>query len=111
MFINCRQEGQGSTDEVRGKDFRRELEDKERAAREKRDKDRNRGYFISLFSVYGICSVSEIIGLVSDLSQFDTQNCLGCHSKLNLGSEFHAEVITHLPHIKLRTLYALNIIL
>ena len=40
-----------------------------------------------------------------------TQNCLSCHSKLNLGSKFHAEVATHLPHIKLKTLYTLNIIL
>ena len=53
------------------------------------------------------CSV-EIVGLAS---QFDTQNCFGCNSKLNLHSKFHAEVSTHLPHIKLRTLYTLNIIL
>ena len=52
--------------------------------------------------------VSEKVGLTS---QFATQNCLGCYSKLNLGSEFHAEVDTRLPHIKLRTLYTLNIIL
>ena len=41
--------------------------------------------------------------------------CLICFSKLNLSSKFHAEVATHLPHIKLRTLlyilYTLNIIL
>ena len=46
-------------------------------------------------------TVSKIDGLVL---QFTTQNCLGCYSKLNLGSKFHAEVATHLPHIKLRTL-------
>ena len=51
---------------------------------------------------------SEIVELVS---QFATQNCLGFCSKLNLGCEFHTEVATHLPHIKLRTLYTLNIIL
>ena len=28
----------------------------------------------------------EIFGLAS---QFATQNCLGCYSKLNLGSKFH----------------------
>ena len=44
-------------------------------------------------------------------SQFATQNCLGCYSKLNLGSKFHAEVASHLPHTKIRTLYTLNIIL
>ena len=53
-------------------------------------------------------SVPEIVGLAS---QFATQNCLGCYSKLNLGSKFHAEIATHLPQIKLRTLYTLKIIL
>ena len=38
-------------------------------------------------------------------SQFVTQNCLGCYSKLNLSSTFHTEVIIHLPRKKLRTLY------
>ena len=37
--------------------------------------------------------------------QFTTQNCLGHCSK------FHAEVATYFPHIKLRTLYTLNILL
>ena len=45
------------------------------------------------------------------ISQFASQNCLGCYSKLNLGCKFPAEVATHLPHINLRTLYTLNIIL
>ena len=55
------------------------------------------------------CSaVFEIVGLAA---QFATQNCLGCYSKLNLGRKFHAEVVIHLPHIKLRILYILNIIL
>ncbi|KAH3808326.1 spliceosome-associated protein CWC15 homolog [Dreissena polymorpha] len=39
--LKYRQEGQGTTDEVRNRDFRRELEDRERANREKRG-DRNR---------------------------------------------------------------------
>ena len=43
--------------------------------------------------------------------QFAIQNCFRCYLKLNLGSKFHAEVATHLPHIKSRTLYTLNIIL
>ena len=47
-------------------------------------------------------SVSKIVELAS---QFASQNCFGCHSKLNLGCKFHAEVVTHLSHIKLRTLY------
>ena len=47
-------------------------------------------------------SVFDIVGLVS---QFATQNCLGCYPKLNLGSKFHTEYATHLPHIKLRTIY------
>ena len=46
--------------------------------------------------------MSEIVGLAS---QFATQNCFGCYSKLNLGIKFHAEVATHLPRIKLRALY------
>ena len=31
--------------------------------------------------------------------------------KIKFGSKFHAEVATHLPQIKLKTLYTLNIIL
>ena len=38
-------------------------------------------------------------------SQFATQNCLGSYSKLNLGSKFHAEVATYLPHIKFKKIY------
>ena len=53
-------------------------------------------------------SMSEIAGLAS---LFATQNCLGCYSKLNLSSKFHAEVVTYLPHIKLKTPCTLNIIL
>ena len=53
-------------------------------------------------------SVSEIVRLASS---FTTQNCFGCYSKLNLGSKLYAEVATHLPQIKLNTLYNLNIIL
>ena len=51
-------------------------------------------------------SVYEIVWLAS---QFATQNCLGCYSKLNLCSKFHAQV-AYLPHIKLRTPHTLNII-
>ena len=61
-----------------------------------------------IHSNYKQISLSEIVGLAS---QFTAQNCLRCYSKLNLGSEFHTEVATHLPHIKLRTLYTLNIML
>ena len=52
--------------------------------------------------------VSEIVGLAL---QFATQNCISCHSKLYIDIKFHIEVATHLPHIKLKTIYALNIIL
>lgn len=38
-----RQEGQGAAEELRGRDFRKDLEDRERAVREK--KDRNRGKY------------------------------------------------------------------
>ena len=38
MFCDCRQEGQGSANEIRGRDFRKELEDREKATREKRDR-------------------------------------------------------------------------
>ena len=38
----CRQTGQGTTEEVRSRDFRRELEERERNAREKRG-TRDRG--------------------------------------------------------------------
>ena len=57
--------------------------------------------------MYMYISVSEIFGFTS---QFPTQNCLDCYSKLNLSSKFHAE-IAYLLHLKLRTLYILNIIL
>ena len=63
--------------------------------------------FMYIYSAYAY-TVSEIVVLAS---QFATQNSLGCYSKLNLGSEFHAKVATHFLHIKLRTLYTLNIIL
>ena len=53
-------------------------------------------------------TVSQKVGFAL---QFASQNCLGCYSKLNLGCKFHSEVATHLPHIKLRTLYTFNIIL
>ncbi|XP_076435570.1 spliceosome-associated protein CWC15 homolog [Babylonia areolata] len=39
--LKYRQEGQGTTEELRGRDFRRELENWERSAREKRDKHRD----------------------------------------------------------------------
>ena len=55
-----------------------------------------------------VYTVPEIVGLSS---QFATQNYLGCNSKLNLDSKFQAEIATHRPHLKLRTLYTLNIIL
>ena len=51
---------------------------------------------------------NRLIGLAS---QFAPQNYCGRYSKLNLGSKFHAKVATPLPHIKLRTLNTLNIIL
>ena len=57
--------------------------------------------------IYLSLYISKIVGLAS---QFATQNCLACYLKLNLGSEFYAEVAIHLSHIKLRTLYTLNII-
>lgn len=43
-FDFCRQEGQGTSDELRGRDFRRDLEERERTVREKRD--RNRGILL-----------------------------------------------------------------
>ena len=46
--------------------------------------------------------MSEINKLAS---QFATQNCIDCYSKLNLGTNFHAKVATHLRHIKFRTVY------
>ena len=52
--------------------------------------------------------VSEIAWLAS---QFATQNCFVCYSKLNLGSKFYAEVATHFPHKIKNTIYILNIIL
>ena len=55
-----------------------------------------------------IYSVSEIVELTS---QFATQYCLGCYSKLKLGYKFHLKVATHLRLVKFGTLYTLNITL
>lgn len=43
-LIFRRQEGQGTSDELRGRDFRRDLEERERTVREKHD--RNRGILL-----------------------------------------------------------------
>ena len=61
-----------------------------------------------IIKIYMYVSVSEIVEFAS---QFATQNCLSYYSKLNMGNKFHAEIAAHLPHVKLRTLYTLNIIL
>ncbi len=44
-----REQGQSSVSETRGRDFRKELDERERNVREKRDRDRDRGK--------GICNV------------------------------------------------------
>lgn len=41
--LKYRQEGQGTSEELRSRDFRRELEDRERTVREKRDRNRDSG--------------------------------------------------------------------
>lgn len=41
--LKYRQEGQGTSDELRGRDFRRDLEERERNVREKRDRNRDSG--------------------------------------------------------------------
>eukprot|EP00106_Octopus_bimaculoides_P014322 XP_014781764.1 PREDICTED: spliceosome-associated protein CWC15 homolog [Octopus bimaculoides] len=46
--LKYRQDGQGSIEELRNRDFRKDLEDRERAAREK--KDRGRAKAISIFT-------------------------------------------------------------
>jgi len=43
MKAKYRQEGQGTTDEHKGRDFRRELEERERSTKEKRDRGRDSG--------------------------------------------------------------------
>ena len=47
-----------------------------------------------------VYALSKTVGLAS---QFATQNCLDCYSKLNMSSKCYACVATHLLHIKLRT--------
>ena len=42
--FSCRQTGQGTSDEVKSRDLRRELEDKERDARTKRGRDKPRSF-------------------------------------------------------------------
>lgn len=41
--LKYRQEGQDTSDELRGRDFRRDLEERERTVREKRDRNRDSG--------------------------------------------------------------------
>ncbi|KAL4220346.1 complexed with cef1p [Mactra antiquata] len=41
--LKYRQEGQGTSDELRSRDFRRDLEDRERVVREKKDRNRDSG--------------------------------------------------------------------
>lgn len=36
MLCDCRQDGQGSSGDLKGRDFRRDLDERERAARDKR---------------------------------------------------------------------------
>ena len=60
--------------------------------------------YILLLYIMHLCvcacvSVSEIVGLAS---QFATQSCFGCYSKLNLDSKFLAEIASHLPHKKIK---------
>ena len=55
-----------------------------------------------------IFTVSEIVGLASQFLLLKL-SCLP-YSKLNLGSKFHDEVATHLPHIKLKIQNTLNIV-
>ena len=57
-----------------------------------------------------VCVCVCVCGCVRACMQLLCEICYP-NSKLNLGSKFHIEVATHLPHIKFRTLYALNIIL
>lgn len=44
LSLFFRQEGQGTSEELRSRDFRRDLDDREKNVREKRD--RNRGEFL-----------------------------------------------------------------
>ena len=48
-----RQEGQGTSDELRGRDFRRDLEERERTVRDKRDRNRGR-ISVGLLKMYYI---------------------------------------------------------
>ena len=43
--VLCRQLGQGTVAEQRGRDYRKELEDRERTAREKKDRGRTHGTY------------------------------------------------------------------
>lgn len=43
MKLKYREKGQGTSDDLRGRDFRAELDDRERVAREKRDRGRESG--------------------------------------------------------------------
>ena len=61
-------------------------------------------YYINTY-IHTYIQYTPVYKIVVLTSQFVTQNCLGCYSKLNLSSTFHTEVTIHLPRKKLRTLY------
>ena len=48
----CRQTGQATTDELRSRDLRRELEEKERDSRERKDREKTRSF---TGKICGVC--------------------------------------------------------
>ena len=60
----CRQEGQGSTNELRNRDFRKDLEERERASRDKRDRG-GRGQWMTLLYFVSVQIPRYIIYILS----------------------------------------------
>lgn len=63
-YLSHRQEGQGTTEELRGRDFRRELENWERSAREKRDKHRGESTELAALSLYIVFIIQHCFHLM-----------------------------------------------
>uniref|UniRef100_A0A0L8GEJ1 Spliceosome-associated protein CWC15 homolog n=1 Tax=Octopus bimaculoides TaxID=37653 RepID=A0A0L8GEJ1_OCTBM len=61
--LKYRQDGQGSIEELRNRDFRKDLEDRERAAREK--KDRGRGIGCSFMFLLLLLLISKLLNHIA----------------------------------------------
>ena len=58
LFAICRESGQGTSEDLKSRNFRRELEEKEHQARQKRDREKARS-FTGMFLIYLLLRMRE----------------------------------------------------